>query len=133
MKSGLVLDTKKFIKYNSQTTVIKPYHRYLGYFNIIESIKENDQDFILLRRKTKNYSYFSFYREYEGLINNAFKLFGFDNNNKGEFIWEKEVKEISQRSWTGRFWDFKTLTVFIEINEAINEICLVIIPKDKSK
>ena len=78
IKNGLVLENKNSLKYNRQTTIIKPFHSYLNYFNRIESISEDNQRFILLRRKTKNYSYFSFYREYEGIINIAFKLFGYD-------------------------------------------------------
>lgn len=131
IKNGLVLENKNSLKYNRQTTTIKPFHTYLGYFNRIESINEDNQNFILLRRKTKNYSYFSFYREYEGIINNAFKLFGYDKNLKGKFIWETEIIEINNGVWEGRFWDFDSLTIFIEINKGINEICLLISTKDK--
>lgn len=130
IKNGLVLENKNSIKYNRQTTIIKPFHTYLGYFNRIESINEDNQSFILLRRKTKNYSYFSFYREYEGIINNAFKLFGYDKNFKGEFNWETEINEINKGVWDGRFWDFDSLTILIEINKGINEICLLISTKD---
>lgn len=126
IKNGLVLENKNSLKYNRQTTIIKPFHSYLNYFNRIESINEDNQSFILLRRKTKNYSYFSFYREYEGIVNNAFKLFGYDKYLKGEFIWETEIKEINNSNWDGRFWDFDNLTILIEINKGINEICLLI-------
>lgn len=130
IKNGLVLESKNSLKYNRHTTTIKPFHNYLGYFNRIESITEDNQSFILLRRKTQNYSYFSFYREYEGIINNAFNLFGYDKNLKGEFIWETEIREIKNRNWEGRFWDFDTLTILIEINKGINEICLLITTKN---
>lgn len=130
IKNGLVLESKNSLKYNRYTTTIKPFHNYLGYFNRIESITEDNQSFILLRRKTRNYSYFSFYREYEGIINNAFNLFGYDKNLKGEFIWETEIREINNRNWEGRFWDFDTLTILIEINKGINEICLLITTKN---
>ncbi len=130
LKNGIVIDNKKSIQFNRITTVIKPLHKYLGYFNILENIKENNQNFILLRRRTKNYSYFSFFRQYEGLINRAVKLFGNDYENKGIFIWDKEIEEIKQGKWKGRFWDFGTLTILIEINEGIKEICLLITPKE---
>jgi hypothetical protein len=130
IKNGLVLENKKSIKFNRETTVIKPFHTYLGHFNRIESINEDNQNFILLRRKTKNYSYFSFFREYEGIINNAFKLFGYDRDLKGEFQWETEITEINKGTWDGRFWDLDTLTILIEINKGINEICILITPKD---
>lgn len=130
IKNGLILENKNSLKYNRQTTTIKPFHTYLGYFNRIESINEDNQSFILLRRKTKNYSYFIFYREYEGIINNAFKLFGYDKNFKGEFNWKTEIREINNGIWEGRFWDFGSLTILIEINKGINEICLLISTKD---
>lgn len=129
IKNGLVLENKKSIKFNRDTTVIKPFHTYLGHFNRIESINEDNQNFILLHRKTKNYSYFSFFREYEGIINNAFKLFGYDKDLKGEFQWETEINEIIKGTWDGRFWDLDTMTILIEINKGINEICCLITPK----
>ena len=132
LKNGLVIDKETSIKYNRITTVIKPFHCYLGYFNRIENIKEDNLDYILLRRKTKNYSYFSFYREYEGIINAAFALFGYDINNKGKFSWDSEVKEINIGVWKGRFWVFNSLTILIEINEGLNEICLLITPTNKT-
>jgi hypothetical protein len=49
---------------------------------------------------------------------------------KGEFIWESEIKEINNGNWDGRFWDFDNLTILIEINKGINEICLLINTKN---
>jgi hypothetical protein len=133
IKNGLVIDNYQSIIFNRNTTVIKPFHSYFGYFNQIESIKENNQDYILLRRKTKNYSYFSFYRQYQGIINKAYKLFGYDLDNKGEFNWEKEIEEIKSGTWKGRFWDFETFTILIEINIGIKEICLLLTPKTSTE
>jgi len=129
IKNGLVIDYYQSIRFNRNTTVIKPFHNYFGYFNQIESIKENIQDFILLRRITKNYSYFSFYRQYQGIVNMAFRLFGYDLYNKGEFHWEKEIDEIENGTWNGRFWDFETFTLLIEINIGVKDICILMTPK----
>lgn len=131
LKNGLVIDSKNSLKYNRTTKVIKPFHNYLGYFNRIDSMTEDNKDYILLRRETKHYSYFSFFREYEGLVNNAFKLFGYDTDYKGEFVWNKEVQEIQSQKWNGRFWDMGTLTIHLEINKGINEICLLITPTNE--
>jgi hypothetical protein len=133
LRNGLVLDHFNSIKSDRKTTVIKPHHQYLGHFNRIESIKENGKDYILLRRKTKNYSYFSFYRGYEGIINNAITLFGIDSDFRGKFDWEKDIKEINDREWSGRFWNFGTLTKLNEINKGINEIFLLITPKNETE
>jgi hypothetical protein len=132
IKNGLVIESKNSIKYNRHTTVFKPFHNYFGYFNRMESITEDNQDYILLRRKTKNYSYFSFFREYEGLVNKATKLFGFDTDGKGKFDWKNEIEEINKGSWTGRFWNFENLTMHLEINKGINEICLLMTLKKTS-
>jgi len=129
IKNGLVIDSYQSIKLNRNTTVIKPIHNYFGFFNKIESIKEDNQDYFLLSRKTMNYSYFSFFRQYQGLINNATNLFGYDLDNKGEFNWEKETEEIKNGTWKGRFWNFDTFTILIEINVGIKEICLLLTPK----
>lgn len=129
IKNGLVTENYQSIKYNRHTTIIKPFHSYFGYFNQIESIKEDNQDYILLRRKTKNYSNFSFFRQYQGIINKAFKIFSYDLDNKGEFDWDREIEEIKSGTWKGRFWDFETFTILIEINIGIKEICLLLTPK----
>lgn len=129
IRCGLVIGSNKSIRFDRITTTIKPFHNYLGYFNRMSSIKENNHDHILLRRTTVNYSYFSFYREYQGLINHAFGLFGYDIDSKGEFCWEKETEEIKNGSWKGRYWDFGSFTILIEINEGIREICLLLTPK----
>lgn len=133
IQNGLVLDNIKSINHNRTTTTIKPVHHYFGHFNRIENINENGQDYVLLRRKTKNYSYFSFYREQEGLINRAFKLFGYDINNKGAFSWDKEIIEIKNGIWEGRYWDFNSVTVLLEINKGVEEICLLITPTNNTK
>jgi hypothetical protein len=126
LKSGLVLESKPSIRYNRQTTTIKPAANYLGYFNRIDRIKQSGQDFILLSRTTHNYSYFSFYREYEGVVNKAVKLFGPDIVFKGKYDWPGENKEINDHIWAGRFWDLGKITVLLEINKGTEELCLQI-------
>lgn len=129
LKNGLVIGSKPSIQYDRQTTSIKPNAIYLGYFNKIDSIKEDNQDFIFLSRTTHNYSHFSFYREYEGVVNKAVKLFGLDSNFKGEYDWNIENKEISEGKWTGRNWELGNLTVLLEINKGTRELSLLITTK----
>jgi len=129
LKNGLVVGSKPSIRYNRQTTTIKPNATYLGYFNEIDNIKEDNQEFIFLSRTTHNYSYFSFYREYEGVINKAVKLFGLDRNLKGAYDWEKENKEISEGKWKGRYWELNNLTILLEINKGTRELSLLITAK----
>jgi hypothetical protein len=133
LKNGIVINSKQSIKFNRHTTTIKPFHKYLGYFNLIDSMQEDNQDYIYLYRKTKNYSYFNFFREYEGIINKAIRLFGVDYNNKSEFDWDIEIQEIKEGKWKGRFWDFGKLTVLIEINIGTRDLGLLITPKQNNE
>jgi hypothetical protein len=126
LKNGIVLNSKPSLKYNRYTITIKPYHNYLGYFNVIDSIKEDNQDYIFLSRNTNNYSYFSFFREYQGVINKALKLFGTDYYFKGEFEWDKEIQEIKENTWNGRFWKFDGFTILIELNKGTGKLSLLI-------
>ena len=132
LKNGIVINSKSSIKYNRHTTTIKPNHKYLGYFNLIDSMQEDNLDYVYLYRKTKNYSYFNFFREYEGVINKAINLFGIDYNNKSKFDWKAEIQEIKDGSWKGRFWDFSSITVLIEINIGTRDLGLLITPKNKN-
>lgn len=126
LKNGLVIDSKNSMQYDRQTTTIKPNAIYLGYFNKIDLIKKYNQDYIFLSRTTNNYSYFSFYREYEGVINKAVNLFGIDSDFKGEFNWYNETKEIQEGNWAGRYWELENLTILIEVNKGTRELCLLI-------
>ena len=129
LKIGLVLNSKPSLRFNRHTTTIKPFHQYLGYFNSLDCIKEDGQDYLLLTRKRRNYSYFGFYREYEGIINKAMKIFGVDTEFKGSYMWPNENQEIENNKWAGRFWDLGEVTVLIEINVGLKEICILITPK----
>jgi len=133
LKNGIVIGSKPSIRFNRYTTTIKPYHKYLGYFNLIDSMQEDSQDYIYLYRKTKNYSYFNFFREYEGIINKAIRLFGIDFNNKLSFDWDTEIKEIKDGKWEGRFWDFGKLTVLIDINAGTRDLGLLITSKQNTE
>lgn len=129
LRSGIVINSKPSIRFNRHTTTIKPYHQYLGFFNRMDSMKEDNKDYVYLYRSTKNYSYFNFYREYEGLINKAVKLFGHDFEFNGEYKWPNENIEINNRKWKGRKWEFSNLTLLLDINEGTGKIGLLITPK----
>jgi hypothetical protein len=129
LRNGIVLNSKPSIRYNRHTTTIKPYHQYLGFFNRMDSMREDGKDYIYLYRTTKNYSYFNFYREYEGLINKAVKLFGRDFEFNGNYKWPDENNEISKAKWKGRKWEFNNFTLLLDINEGTRKIGFLITPK----
>ncbi|MBN8837685.1 MAG: hypothetical protein J0I09_10515 [Sphingobacteriia bacterium] len=133
IQNGLVINSRQAITNDRFTTTIKPFHNYFGYFNMLENITENNRNYIFLSRKTENYSYFSFYREYQGVINKAVKLFGIDNNLKGEFEWEKEIDEINKKTWKGRTWNLGHITLIIEINSGTEKLSLLILFPETQK
>lgn len=126
IKNGLVIKSWNSIKYDRHTKTIRPLHNYLGYFNTIDVIDEEKQNFIYLSRIVQNYSNFSFYREYEGVVNKAVRLFGIDKNRKSFFEWEQEIEEIEKKTWQGRFWEFDTFKILLEINMGNGKFSLLV-------
>lgn len=124
IKNGLVVNSKKSIKYNRETITFKPNHHYLGNFNRIDQIIEDEVTHLYLYKEINNYSNFTFFREYEIVINNAIKIFGPDTNFKGKFNRVTEIKEVKDGKWNGRFWDFKDFTILIDINKGTENLGL---------
>ena len=130
LRKGIVINSKPSIRYDRYTTTIKPYHQYFGFFNRMDSMKEDNKDYIYLYRSTKNYSYFNFFREYEGVINKAIGIFGHDFEFNGEYKWPAENNEINKGTWRGRQWEFDNLTLLLDINKGTGKIGLLITPKN---
>lgn len=125
-QNGIVQGQKPSLRFNRQTTTIKPYHTYLGYFNRLELVKEDGHDFALLTRVSDNYSWFGFLREYEGIVNKAVKLFGPDNDFKERYVWPDENAAIKEEQWEGRLWDWGGIRMFLEINKGTRKLTLLI-------
>jgi hypothetical protein len=126
LATGLVLGSKKSIKFNRVTTYIKPAHYYIGHFNYLENMVEDGVNYILFSKTSKNYSNFDFYREYKLVINNLLRLFGEDIDLKGDFKWEEEIEEIKNHNWAGRRWELGKLKLILEINEGSKKFCMLI-------
>lgn len=124
-KNGLVIDDYKSFNIKRHTSTIKPVHNYFGYFNHIDKIIENGRAYLYFYRKTKNYSNFTFLREYELVVNSAFRIFGLDQNGNGIFNWDNEKPLICSNEWYGRFWDFEDFTLTIENNEGTRELSML--------
>lgn len=129
IKSGLIVNSKKSIRYNRETITFKPSHHYLGNFNRIDQMIEDGITYLYLYKEISNYSTFTFFREYEIVINNAIKIFGPDINFKEKFNWKSEIKEINDGKWEGRFWDFKDFTILIDINKGTENMGLLLTVK----
>ena len=126
LNKGLIINSYKSLDRNRITETIKPIHAYLGFFNCIDNITEDGNQYLYFYRKTNNYSYFTFYREYELVINNAHKIFGDDIHFKGKFDWEKELEMMKNNNWIGREWNFENLNFRIEKNIGSKELSLII-------
>jgi hypothetical protein len=126
IENGLIVASHKSIEINRETNTIKPFHNYLGFFNRIDNIKENNKKYLYFYRKTSNYSNFTFVREYELVVNNAIDIFGVDKYFKEKFEWEKEKDLIQSNNWYGRTWDFDNFTLKIETNKGSGELSILI-------
>lgn len=127
LNNGLIINSKKSIRYNRETITIKPLHNYFGHFNRIDRITQDGIDYVYLYREIRNYSSsvnMLFYREIELIVNIGINYFGIDSNSKKHFEWDKEIEEINQGNWQGRFWDFDDFEILIDINEGTKNIGL---------
>lgn len=90
LEQGLIVKNKILTDFKR----IKPFYPHFSYFNRVD-VYDNSE--IILLRLTNNYSNFSIvYKEIEGIVNNLFKLFGKDNNNKGIYT-NDDKKELSTK------------------------------------
>lgn len=126
LRNGLITKTKKSLRSKRETTTIKSQHNYLGHFNRIDNTVIDGKSYAYLHREIKNYSSFSFLREHQLVINNAVRLFGSDKNFKGDFKWDEEIEEIKTGNWKGRYWDFNSFTILIEIKQGTDELGLLL-------
>lgn len=126
LENAIITNTKKSLKYNRVTIEIKPNHIYLGYFNKIDQMLEDNITYIYLYKQRSNYSFFNFYRETEIIVNNCYKIFGVDDNGNGKFNWDIERKELKRSEWNGRFWNKGQFTLLLDINEGTEKIGLLL-------
>ncbi|MDR6193098.1 hypothetical protein [Siphonobacter sp. SORGH_AS_0500] len=127
VKYGIVLHTRNSLAYNRITYIIKSNYKYFNFFNYVNHIIEDNNEYILLRRISKNYSHFTSFKEYENLTNYLIKMFGVDDNLNNEFE-EFDLECIRLKKWNGRIWNYKNYDIKLEINEGIEDICLSIGP-----
>jgi hypothetical protein len=125
--NGVVLKRWKSVEFNRTTLSIKPGHTYLGLFNAMDIIEEEGQTYIVLSVARGNRSNFTFYREYEAVVNRAIRIFGTDAEFVGEYKWPEENNEIHESKWTGRLWDFgDAVRLRLEINEGDGKLCAIL-------
>jgi hypothetical protein len=103
-----VIDSKQTVyKYDTNYNI-------LGYFNKAEYIQDNGKNYLYIYKERNNYSKFNLFREYEFVVNNAFKIFGEDINSKKEYLFKEENDLINKGEWKGRFWNLEKITLLIE-------------------
>ncbi len=127
IKNGFVLNTKPSFRYNRMYTTIKPSQLHFSYFNLFDSIQDEEEgNIILFYRKAKNYSKFVSYKEFESVTNKIVKVLGIDNNFRGQYN-DQDTTEIQNGNWKGRYWTIGELNYHLEINNGTREFNFAII------
>ena len=104
----------------------KTHFLHLGYFNKLESVSKNKRLSVCFSRSTQNYSDSITYREFEGIVNTAVRIFGADNKFKGEYSWENENKELDNDTWKGRVWKGSSMSWSLELNKKTGNLNLIV-------
>lgn len=106
------------------TLLIK--NRYLNAFDeILELIHDEKTYLFLLKKNTHWLSSFN-YREEGMIVNKAIEIFGEDSFKTGKFNFEKEVTEIKNNDWKGRYWNYAPIEISLEHNHKIKQFALII-------
>lgn len=128
LKNGLVINDFESLRFNRHTTSIKPVHEYLGFFNRLDICYQEGETFFTFFRVQNNYSNFRMLREFELVINQAFKIFGYDESLRGSMDWKKEKDEMKKSKWPGRLWHLDIGSIVIEYNLGIHDIGMIFRP-----
>lgn len=90
----------------------------LSYFNRMQTTTYTGKGIsVHLFKNSKNYSSFYFYKELEVLTNKIVKQFGADINLRYEFIRNVDGKELKERIWPGRVWQFDSTKIELAMKE----------------
>ncbi|MEZ4920290.1 MAG: hypothetical protein R2792_14400 [Saprospiraceae bacterium] len=129
---GLVINTKPSFRYNRTYTTIKPSQPHFAYFNQFDSIQDEiDGNILVFYRRINNYSKFDSYKEFEGVTNKIVKIFGIDNNLRGNYT-QKDTEEIQNGDWLGRLWKIGRVNFHLEINEGTGRFNFAIVVSHSS-
>ncbi len=97
---------------------------YLNTFDELLELTNDDGRHFYLSKLEKHPLSQPNFREMGQIINRCIALFGTDLSQAGTFDFEKEVKEIDDNSWKGRFWKIGTLHFYLHKNEGFKKLCL---------
>lgn len=122
IKEATVIDSKEIDEgLISQALVEKPY---LNIFDeLLELKNDNGRHFYLTKIEKHTLSQPNF-RETGQIVNRCISLFGPDLGQSGEFDFKKEVEEINDKIWKGRYWEIGTLNFYLHKNEGFKKLCL---------
>jgi hypothetical protein len=130
IENGEVLNTQK-LENDNFTVTFKPLINFFGYFNRILVHMMNEKNYTSIYHESDNYSNFTFYHEYEFVVNRTVKHLGNDINNKGLYDWGLENQLIKEQKWEGRTWDFGIIKIIIEINSSSKKLVMWLIRNDE--
>ena len=132
MEKGLVVNATPSIQFRQNNQKIRMTSKYFGIFNYMSIVEmhESGEQYIVLFNDVKRYYHPVFYKDFRSTTNKLFKLFGLDDDFKGQFS-EDEMSEVEDSSWAGRHWTIGGLTVRLIKNFNSHRINLLFGPLKK--
>jgi hypothetical protein len=107
---------------------LKINHTYLNFFDVLMEVKENDVYHFLLRQGPKHHLSMPNFREKGAIVDRCMKVFGPDIYQKSYFDFEKELEEMRNDPWEGRYWKIGSLLVSLVKHHALKDLCLIFSP-----
>ncbi len=102
------------------------------YFNFFDSLtvmkSEPNEIYVYLNKKENHLLSKPNYRECELITNNMISIFGNDLNGYSKFDFKKEIEEIRNEIWLGRYWDFGDTRIHLAVLKSSKEFCVQIGP-----
>lgn len=126
VKSGDVVYSKYNELNNLYISIINCNSKILNYFNTVYIIESNNQIDYFVVKRFACYSDFTYFKEFEYVVNFTFQLLGDDINGKGLYNTNVENKLLENNSWDGRMWICDGYNVNLQINSGTNEFGLMI-------
>jgi hypothetical protein len=103
-------------------------HIYFNFFDVLMEVKENDAFHYLLRQRPQHHLSAPNFRERGMILDRCLKMFGEDLYKKDLFDFEKEIEEMKNDTWDGRYWKIGSLLISLVRHHALKDFCLIVSP-----
>jgi hypothetical protein len=103
-------------------------HIYFNFFDVLMEVKENDAFHYLLRQRPQHHLSVPNFRERGMILDRCLKMFGEDLYKKDLFDFEKEIEEMKNDTWDGRYWKIGSLLISLVRHHTLKDFCLIVSP-----